>query len=491
MRGILFLIIMTTFSLVLSAQQCYTPNMSAGKTEFNKGNYNQAAKYFETAKICGDKPGDYEADEWVSKCNIKNEEKKKEDCFYACIKKGEEFFNQEKFNDAITEFKSAQKCGANQLNAIANKWIEKCQISFPWTKFYSKSEFGEFSNFIQLNDTLYAAIGIRYSSDERICLLFNLDNQGNIISADTINLINSIHRPSIIKFENDNIGLIGTTNEGDILIAKIDKLNVVWEKTLSTAGKGYFIKSIIATSDFSYIILTENCMFLKNSDNSFTIDDNNMYAELIKFDKLGNILFWIKTPEDISNLEVKSIVQDLDGNYIIAGSNNRHTEVIIVKFDNSNNIIWKKMIDDGDHESADEIIQTANGDYMVYGHIDFHPLLIKLDNSGNILFKKELEYPGKSIYGTSFIQIDNNSFLGLGLFETDSRNNIDNLWLCKVDEFGNIIWKKTHYLKNSNIQGCEILQTNDGGFLINLLNWPASGEQSNIVIKLTKEGNLK
>ena len=74
MKTFLALVLLFTFFITTSAQQCYTPNMNAGKAEYENENYEKAISYFETAKSCPDRPGVSDANTWIGKCNKKIKE---------------------------------------------------------------------------------------------------------------------------------------------------------------------------------------------------------------------------------------------------------------------------------------------------------------------------------------------------------------------------------------------------------------------------------
>lgn len=123
-KSVLILLCLMISGLAFT-QACYSPNMNAGKTEFNKGNYQEAINFFEIAKECDDKSGNGQADNWIEKC--KN--KQKEQCFETYLEEGKDFLQKKEFDAARLSFAKARNCGATHLNsqllAFENKLPEK------------------------------------------------------------------------------------------------------------------------------------------------------------------------------------------------------------------------------------------------------------------------------------------------------------------------------------------------------------------------------
>lgn len=63
--------LLITFCLSLPAQvNCYEITRNKGIESYNKGDFQEAAKYFEAAKFCDDRPGNNDLDSWLDKCVV-------------------------------------------------------------------------------------------------------------------------------------------------------------------------------------------------------------------------------------------------------------------------------------------------------------------------------------------------------------------------------------------------------------------------------------
>jgi hypothetical protein len=126
---------------------------------------------------------------------------------------------------------------------------------------------------------------------------------------------------------------------------------------------------------------------------------------------------------------------------------------------------WTRIFDGGDSEVGYDVQQTLNGDYIIVGRTDppglnGDLLIIKVDNSGNLIWTKT--YGG--IYhdeGHSVRQTLDNGFIILGFYELGNGNT--ELWLLKTDEFGDTLWTQ-RYGGFSNDEGYSVKQTSDGGY---------------------------
>ena len=90
----------------------------------------------------------------------------------------------------------------------------------------------------------------------------------------------------------------------------------------------------------------------------------------------------------------QSIIQTIDGGYAVAGETNSFgaggSDFYIVKFDASGTLQWSRTIGGAGNESANSIIQTTDGGYVVAGYTGSFGAggndvyIVKLDASGTL-----------------------------------------------------------------------------------------------------------
>jgi hypothetical protein len=261
-----------------------------------------------------------------------------------------------------------------------------------------------------------------------------------------------------------NIKEISKSNEIDNKIIPLadDK----WVKTFGDIklDSGF---SVQQTSDGGYIIV--------GTTESYGAGKNDVW--LIKTDSIGNKI-WDKTfggeGRDFGN----SVQQTTDGGYIITGStasyDNGKGDVLLLKTDVNGNMLWYKTFGYSMHDSGSEVKQTSDAGFIIIGDVntdgggsgDFW--VIKTDNVGNLVWDKTFDGNGKPIshdYGNSIGLTSDNCYILTGVtFTTEDTNDYD-IWLIKIDEYGNKLWDKKFGGTDCEF-GSSVQQTNDGGYII-------------------------
>lgn len=171
-----------------------------------------------------------------------------------------------------------------------------------------------------------------------------------------------------------------------------------------------------------------------------------------------------------SNLDyARSIQQTTDGGYIVTGSsasqdgnvsgNHGSWDVWILKLNSTGIVEWKKSLGGSRVDGANDIIQTADGGYIIAG------------------------YTGSS----------DGDVIG-----NHGGNNAIDLWIVKLSNFGDIQWQK-NFGGDRDEQAYSIQQTTDGGYIIagttNSLNGDVTGTHGAIddywVLKLSNTGDMQ
>jgi hypothetical protein len=237
--------------------------------------------------------------------------------------------------------------------------------------------------------------------------------------------------------------------------------NKLWDKTFGGAetDAGY---SVQQTTDGGYILC--------GSTKSQAAGNNEMW--LIKTDVDGNKL-WDKTFSGKGWTTGVSVQQTKDGGYIACGSTgfiwdpNQAIWITVTKTDASGNKEWDNIIggDEQERYTGTAVLQTTDGDYIVYGRTDnMDALLIKIDSKGNKLWDKKY----REIYGAgnSIQQTTDDGYIVCGTAPSfEHRSEV--VWLMKTDVDGNEEWIKTFGNEKATITvGHSVQQTMDGGYVV-------------------------
>ena len=113
--------------------------------------------------------------------------------------------------------------------------------------------------------------------------------------------------------------------------------------------------------------------------------------------------------------------------------------------------------------------------------------LLKIDEFGNEIWNKTFDKNGEEIF-TSVSETSNNEFILNGLTISNNEDDSD-LWIIKIDEYGNEIWNKTFGGINWDYSFSRILETNDGAYILSGFSNSYTHFQGDVwVIKIDNNG---
>jgi hypothetical protein len=143
-----------------------------------------------------------------------------------------------------------------------------------------------------------------------------------------------------------------------------------------------------------------------------------------------------------------SLIENSDGGYSLAGSQNNDTinACMLMKFDQNFDTVWTKLyFDNADFTVLYNHIQTIDGGYALVGtHDEDDPdgdvLLIKTDSEGNMQWYKKYGTSARDM-GLCVIETDDGGYL-IGGASSGLGNG--NGYLLKTDVNGNLQWTKNY-----------------------------------------------
>lgn len=273
----------------------------------------------------------------------------------------------------------------------------------------------------------------------------------------------------------------------DYWIVKLDVNGViVWEKTLGGTGLDHG-SAIQQTNDGGYIVAG----YSPSLDGQVTGNHGAQDFWIVKLNVTGGII-WQKSLGGTADDLARSVIQTIDGGYIIAGEsssndgdvtgNHGEDDYWIVKLDPSGNLIWQKSIGGSGFDRPNCIKQTSDGGYIVVGsaqstdgdvmHLPTDPSqwIVKLDASGNIIWKKSYGsgQPGETATYVSLTSdggfIIASSCAGNGGNVTGYHAGVD-YWVIKLDANGSLVWQKALGGSLGELPNY-VKQLSDGGYII-------------------------
>jgi hypothetical protein len=286
----------------------------------------------------------------------------------------------------------------------------------------------------------------------------------------------------------------------DVWVVKLDSSGATtWQKCLGGTG-GEEAYSIVQTRDGGYIVAG------LTGSNDGDVSGSHGFGDIwvVKLDSSGAIA-WQKCLGGTASEQAFSIVQTLDGGYVVAGQvlsndgdvsgNHGSGDIWVVKLDSSGAIAWQKCLGGTSDELALSIIETLDGGYIVAGNTRsndgdvsgnhgfgfYDAWVVKLNSSGAIAWQKCLGGTSDEL-ASSIIQTLDGGYIVAGSASSNDGDVSGNLgygdtWLVKLDSSGAIIWQKC--LGGTGADGANsIFQTLDGGYIVAGLTGSNDGDVS-------------
>jgi hypothetical protein len=198
----------------------------------------------------------------------------------------------------------------------------------------------------------------------------------------------------------------------------------------------------------------------------------NWDVSLIKTDSSGNKT-WDKAFGGWTQDVGQSVIQTMDGGYIIAGRTVSYavggSDVYLIKTDSSGNKTWEKTFGSTGVDGGESVSQTADGGYIIagwtnsYGAGLYDVWLIKTDSSGNKTWDKTFGGVSND-RGCSVSQTTDGGYIISGWTESYGAGNHD-VWIIKTDTNGNKTWDKI-FGGTGDDEGNSGIQTTDKGYVI-------------------------
>ena len=250
----------------------------------------------------------------------------------------------------------------------------------------------------------------------------------------------------------------------DVWVLKLDASGAIqWQKTYGGSKEDEAV-SIQETLDGGYIVAGET--------QSFGAGDWDLW--ILKLDAAGAIQ-WQKTygGPGVDKCSADPIVQTTDGGYVVTGLTESFgaggTDVWVLKLDENGVIQWQKTYGGGGNEEAHAMRQTLDGGYVVaafgnsFGLGQLDVWILKLDTNGAVQWQKAVGGDGTETVW-SVHQTSDGGCVVTGGTESFGAGQED-LWLLKLGQDGVVQWQKTYGGRGDDV-GESVRQTSDGGYWV-------------------------
>lgn len=254
-------------------------------------------------------------------------------------------------------------------------------------------------------------------------------------------------------------------------------------------------RSVIQTPDGGYLSVGYT---FSNDDQVSGLHGDGTIEDIwvVKLSQNG-LIEWQKVLGGNGDEEAFSVINTIDGGYIIAGyatypnsgdvsgihSNDYKEDFWIIKLSNIGDIQWAKAIGGSKNEIAKDIKQTLDGGYIVIGSTQSNDFdasnlhgtfddawVVKLNQVGDIEWQRT--YGGTDYdFGSSIIQTVDGGYIFTGSAKSNDGDLLGiqtsavyhNMWVVKISSTGNIEWQK---IISGGGLGTKIKKTSDGYYLV-------------------------
>ncbi len=377
----------------------------------------------------------------------------------------------------VVAFDTKLKESTSSLNFTTSKY---------WLKFFRKVEYGDITGYssqktgqmVKANDGGYIIAGNSQLGDwpYGITNMFTMkiDSLGNKIWMQRYNY--NAGNSEKVRIVNCNNGYLIC---GDYDLIKVDNNgNLVWHKDYLLSG----IMTGIGVGDDGSIYATGKA---SDANGAGTVE-----ATLDKYDQYGNVI-WRKTFQRGNWTEFHDVKIYSDNEIIVGGvTGEPKANFWVMKVNNDGNILWEKTYPTERVAFLKNIIKTREGNYVFTGctlgaYVITYFYLQMIDAAGNNMWAYNVNDNNTVAY--SVAETNDNSLIVTGSYQQSYSAQSA---LYKFDKNGNKLWEKLYSEFATYLSNKTVIQTNDGGYIINSQKAKAynnSGETDQIYIFKTND----
>lgn len=257
----------------------------------------------------------------------------------------------------------------------------------------------------------------------------------------------------IFESEHDERGwdVIQSLEGGFAITGQTSESNddVILIKTSST-GETIFRRTYGGSSwDYGYSMIQniDSNFVIAGSTNSFGAGNQDIY--LVKIRRNGDTV-WTKTYGGLNDDGGGHVQRTCDSGFVVVGYTAsfgpNFENAYLIKTDSTGDTVWTKILALTEDCFSSDLVETADGGYLIAGTAYLespHVILIKTDSTGDTVWSRIYDFYTNS-HSESLIATDDGNYLIIGTanFYKNSIYQSD-LLLIKTDISGDTIWTKT------------------------------------------------
>lgn len=262
--------------------------------------------------------------------------------------------------------------------------------------------------------------------------------------------------------------------------------DIEWQKNYADDSPANIAYSLHQTVDGGFIVAA--------TDNFSNYQANILILKLFS----DGSVEWSKTYNGSNNDLPHSILQTVDGGYLLAGRTNSfgagEYDIWILKLASDGKIEWQKTYGGSENESAYSFQQTSDGGYIVAGQTNsfgagqFDFWILKLTPLGAIEWQKtyggsqnDVAYSIQQTLDGGLVVVGETQSFGAGY---------NDFWILKLTILGEIEWQKT-YGGHQYEEASFIQQAVDGGYVVaGSTDTYGEGKRDFLILKLFSNGDI-
>lgn len=306
----------------------------------------------------------------------------------------------------------------------------------------------------------------------------------------------------------------------DIFLFKIDENGeFLWRQELGDWSASMEVPVCLAATEEG------GCLAMNNSDDLFSFSKNGIgnwnsreynfknIAAIISADKKNFVVagstwkeypdkalwigkinekgkkIWEKEYDLAKPIEVWDMAKTQDEGFVITGESGEigSTQFALIKVDANGKLLWEKNYPFGKHANAKAVIALKDGGYAI-GGIVFSPekkyeaFILKTDAKGELLWSSTFVKSDDDVSAVAMTTDLEGNILFAANHEYSNYKGDQEIYVCKLDLAGKILWEKAIGGGNSHYLGGISLTTDNQIIVVGYANYFTHGDDSNIYI---------
>jgi|GEM_PF-3243402 len=209
-------------------------------------------------------------------------------------------------------------------------------------------------------------------------------------------------------------------------------------------------------------------------------------------------VFWERTYGGSQMDEATCVFPTTDTGYIVAGWTSSFgagkADIWLLKTDFYCDTLWTKTYGGAEEDKAFSVTETSDSGYLIAGNTASFGAgnddiwILKTDKNGNLIWEQTYGYEYAD-YGRRCCETSDSNYLIIGA-TADPMTNESDLWVLKVDRYGNSIWEKRYGDSQIAEEGQFICETRDGYYIaVGSASFSIGGDRDAWLLKLNPDGD--